>query len=108
MIKKFKNGNIRLYAPKTGSMDDYLINEDGTIDENYYHDNVFMEDLYLNQINGYMYVIDCNTQKVYELDSCENPLKYILDTIKEDGKMILSPLSNRECKLLLQDLENGY
>lgn len=110
MIKKFKNGNIRLYAPKKGTMDDYLLNEDGSICENYYHDNMFMEDLSFNQINGYMYLVDFNTSLVYELESqnIQNPLKWLLDSIEEDGKYYLYPLSKNECKSLLIDLENGY
>lgn len=107
MIKKFKNGNIRLYAPKKG---DYLWLEDGSIDERYYHDVMFMSDLYLKQINVYMYLVDFNTSLVYELDLplFKNPLTYILETIAEDGLMNLYPLGKRESKMLLQDLENGY
>lgn len=110
MIRKFKNGNIRLYAPKKGTMDDYLINEDGSIHENYYHDNMTMSDLHFNQINGYMYLVDFNTEKIYELESqnIQNPIKWILNVLEEDGKYYLYPLSNKECKELMQDLENGY
>ena len=104
-IKKFKNGKITMTLEKN-----YDFNEDGSINENVYHDDMFMSDLYINQINGYQYVTDYNTQRVYNLGSylLQNPLKYILDELKEHGKMILYPLSKRESKSLLQDLENGY
>ena len=110
MIKKFKNGNIRLYAPKKNSMDDYLLLEDGTICENYYHENMNMSDLSFNQINGYMYLVDFNTNLVYELESqnIQNPLKWLLDSIAEEGKYYLYPLSKNECKQLLMDLKNDY
>lgn len=108
-IKKFKNGKLAFRVDKN-----YSITDEGELDENYYHDGMFMHDLYLNQINGDMYLVDFNTQKVYELGSylMQNPLKYLLDTILEhhkDGKVFyLYPLSKAECKCLLQDLENGY
>ena len=56
-VKKFKNGKILLSANK---------NE---VDENFYHDTMFYSDLYLNQINGYQYIVDFNTNLVYEIGS---------------------------------------
>ena len=104
MIKKFKNGKILL---KPDKMD---ILEDGSIDESFYHDDMFIQDLYINQINGYQYIVDFNTGLVYELGSylLQNPLKYILDELEENGKMYLYPLTRKHSKDLLQDLENGY
>lgn len=108
-IKKFKNGKLAFRVDKN-----YSITKDGELDENYYHDGMFMNDLSLNQINGYIYLVDFNTQTVYEIGSylVQNPLKYLLDTILEHHKagkvFYLHPLSKKESKSLLQDLENGY
>ena len=100
MIKKFKNGKILL---KPDSVEEIL-------NESFYHDEMFTADLYLNQINGYMYIVDFNRSLVYELGSylMQNPLKYILDELEAFGKMYLYPLSKKESESLLQDLENGY
>lgn len=99
MIKKFKNGNITIRFDK-----DYT-----NIDE-FYGRDMFWNDLYINQINGYEYLVDFNTQLVYELGSClmQNPLKEIEDIVKEQGSMKLHPLSKKDSKSLLQDLENGF
>lgn len=107
MIKKFKNGKIKLSAPLKN--DAYLW-EGGKLQEEYYFDVMFMSDLSFNEINGYIYIVDFNTQLVYELESqnIQNPLKWLLDSIAEDGRYYLYPLSTIECKELLQDLENGY
>lgn len=110
MIKKFKNGKIKLVSPKKDDQwlrDQYNDNE---ITDDYYHDIMFMEDISFNQINGYMYIVDFNTQLVYELESqnIQNPLKWLLDTINEAGRYYLYPLSKQECKELLIDLEGGY
>jgi len=103
MIKKFKNGKILLKP-------DAIDFENGQLNENFYHDEMFMSDLSLNQINGYMYITDYNTQTVYELGSylMQNPLKFILEELEENGKMYLYPLTKKESLDLLQDLENGY
>lgn len=103
MIKKFKNGKLRLEVVK----DDFV---NGEVHENFYHDEMFMSDLYLNQINGYQYLVDFNQDIVYELGSylMQNPLKWLLDELKDHKKLILYPLSKRESKSLIQDLENGY
>lgn len=103
MIKKFKNGKILLKPEK--------IDFDGkTLSENFYHDDMFFSDLYINQINGYQYIVDFNTSLVYDLGSylLQNPLKWLLETLETNGKMYLYPLNKKECKSLLQDLENGY
>ena len=104
-IIKFKNGKIKVELQKN-----YDINSDGSINENVYHDDMFMCDLYLNQINGYQYLVDFNTSLVYELGGylMQNPLVYILNELQENSKMYFYPLSKRESKSLLMDLENGY
>lgn len=103
MIKKFKNGKILLKPCKN----DF---ESGVLNENFYHDEMFMSDLYINQINGYQYIVDFNTLLVYEIGSCllQNPLKFILETLEANKKMYLYPLSKKESKSLLEDLENGF
>lgn len=100
MIKKFKNGNIILE-----------LNKGWLWDESFYHDEMFMSDLYFNQINGYMYLVDTNTQNVYDFSSkySKSPLTELEIRIKDGkGKVKLYPLPKREAKSLLQDLENGY
>lgn len=103
-IKKFKNGKIKLELEPSD------FDDQGNVREEVYYDDMFMHDLYIEQINGYQYIVNFNTQRVYELGSylLQNPLKYLLDELKEHGKMYLYPLSKRESKSLLQDLENGY
>ena len=104
-IKKFKNGKIKMSVQR-----DYDINDDGSINENVYHDDMFMADLSLNQINGYMYITDFNTQLVYELGSylMQNPLKFLLEEMEEKSVLYFYPLTKKESKSLLQDLENGF
>lgn len=103
MIKKFKNGKILLSVTKS----DF---DGGSVSENFYHDEMFYSDLYINQINGYQYITDFNTGLVYEIGSylLQNPLKYILDELTENKKMYLYPLTKKQSKSLLQDMENGY
>lgn len=104
LIKKFKNKKILL---KTEKEDFYA---DGEMSEEIYHHDMFMQDLYINQINGYKYITDYNTNRVYELGSysMQNPLKFLLDTLTEKKKIYLLPLNKKESASLLQDLENGY
>ena len=104
MIKKFKNGNIVLdirediitgyYEPNIRSV------------ENFYHHSMTMEDLCINQINGYMYIVDFNKQLVYDLP--ENNFELFLLELIENGKIKLIPYGKRISKSLIQDLENGY
>ena len=107
MIKKFKNGKIKLNRP---AKNDSYYWDNGVLIDEYYHDDMFFSDLYINQINGYMYITDFNTGLVYELGSylLQNPIKYILDEITEGGRMYLYPLSKKCSLSLLEDLENGY
>lgn len=100
MIKKFKNGKILL---KPDSIEDIK-------NESFYHDEMFMANLYFDQINGYMYIVDYNSSLVYYLGShlLQNPLQYLLEELEERGKMYLYPLTRKESQSLLQDLENGY
>lgn len=103
-IRKFKNGNIRLRVEKVD------FKADGTVYSQVYHDEMFLEDLYINQINGYQYICDQNTGLVYEMGSymMQNPLRYLLEELELRKKFELKPLSKKQSKSLMQDLENGY
>lgn len=103
IIKKFKNGKLKLEYEKGD------ISGIGSIFENVYYDDMFMNDLYINQINGYQYLIDFNKSIVYDLrDYTHNPLYTLLNDIQKFKKVYYYPLNKKECKSLLQDLENGY
>ncbi len=104
-IKKFKNGKIKMQVPKNS----IYYNENG-VDENFYHNEMFMSDLYFNQINGYMYLIDFNKSIAYEIGSylLQNPIKYILEELTNKKVLYLYPLTKKYSRSLLMDLENGY
>lgn len=110
IIKEFKNGKIKLQLEQKYDYDD-----DNEINiDNIYHRDMTMSDLYINQINGYQYVVDWNRQVVYPLISegyhlsTYNPLIFLRDELKKKPIFYLYPESKRESKSLLQDLENGY
>ena len=105
MIKKFKNGNIVLDVREDIKKGYY----EKTIEsiENFYHHDMFMEDLYINQINGYLYIVDFNTRLVYDLPSGYT-FKDFLKELLNKGKIKLIPYGKRISKELLNDLENGY
>ena len=111
-IKKFRNGKIKLTVEPKHDIE-YKINTkefDTKISESVYHNDMFFADLYINQINGYQYITNHNTQRVYELGSylMQNPLKWLLDELAEKRTIYFYPLSRKQSKSLLQDLENGY
>ena len=66
-----------------------------------------MEDLYINQINGYLYIIDYNTRFVYDLPG-GYMFKDFLKELLNKGKIKLIPYGKRISKELLNDLESGY
>ena len=103
MIKKFKNGNIVLDIREDIKKGYYEKTIDGI--ENFYHNEMYMEDLYVNQINGYLYIVDFNKRLVYDL-----PRGYLnfLKELLNKGKIKLIPYGKRISKELLNDLENGY
>lgn len=104
MIKKFKNGNIVLSIKeelKSGYFEPNIHSVEG-----FYHNDMFFENLYINQINGYMYIVDFNTQFVYDLPG--NNFELFLLELIENGKIKLIPYGKRISKSLIQDLENGY
>ena len=103
MIRKFKNGNIVLDIRDDIKKGYYEKTIDGI--ENFYHNEMYMEDLYVNQINGYLYIVDFNKRLVYDL-----PRGYLnfLKELLNKGKIKLIPYGKRISKELLNDLENGY
>lgn len=99
-IVKFKNGNITIYMYDTFYHNDI---------DSYYNNEITMCDLYFNQVNGYMYLIDFNTSKVYDFSHVYiNILQFLDNELKTHGKIKLYPLSKKEAKSILQDLDNGY
>ena len=103
MIKKFKNGNIVLDVRDDIKKGYYEKTIEGI--ENFYHNEMYMEDLYVNQINGYLYIVDLNKRLVYDL-----PKGYLnfLEELLNKGKIKLIPYGKKISKELLHDLENGY
>ena len=99
-VTKFKNGKIVLYPNKECSIDTY------------YNDTLFWRDLYFNQINGYMYLVDYNQSNMYDLSLYGyNVMVSILEWLESElknGKMVLYPVPKKEAKSLFEDLENGY
>ena len=78
IIKKFKNGSINLRLQSEDI-------ENGVVNEDVYHDEMFMEDLYLHcDDGGTNYLIDYNTQRAYYLGGylLQNPLKELLEILK--------------------------
>jgi hypothetical protein len=106
-IQKFSNGNINLKAD---------VKEFTNIDA--FYESMTNNDLYFNQINGYMYLVDFNTSHVYDFSDCyinilahlENLLYqgYDFKTNPKTKTLKLYPLTKKESKSLLQDLENGF
>ena len=105
MIKKFKNGNIVLDIRDDIKKGYY----EKTIDsiEKFYYNDMTMEDLYINQINGYLYIVDFNTGLVYDLPG-GYMFKDFLEELLNKGKIKLIPYGKIMSKELLNDLENGY
>ena len=78
MIKKFKNGKLKLSVPKN------YRNEDGTVSEKFYHGAMFRNKLYIDTIDGKWYLIDLSTRKVYDFYKnyiIQNPIQFLLDDL---------------------------
>ena len=105
MIKKFKNGNIVLDV-RDDIKNGYYEKTIESI-ENFYHNDMCMEDLYINQINGYLYIVDYNTRLAYDLPG-GYLFKDFLEELLNKGKIKLIPYGKKISKELLHDLENGY
>lgn len=110
MIKKFKNGKIYLDIKDDLKNGYYQVGNGHEKDmqelERFYHHEMEMDDLYINQINGYLYIVDYSTNLVYDLP--HNHFEMFLETLGRGEKIILEPYGKRASKSLLQDLENGY
>jgi hypothetical protein len=93
-VKKFKNGKLKLFIDKNS----IYINKDGTIDEEYYHNEMFMNDLSIDFIENEWYIVDTNKWLVYRMGSylMQNPIKEILDTLQESGKIYFNPCTQKE------------
>lgn len=104
MIKKFKNRKIILDIREDLKSGYYEKNIHSV--ENFYHHDMFMSDLCISQINGYQYIVDNNTQTVYDLP--RNDFQLFLEELIEKGKIILEPYGRRMSKSLLQDLEKVF
>ena len=102
MIKKFKNGNINLCIKE--DIKNSYYNSDNI--EHFIHDEMFMENLYIEVINGYLYILDMSSNNLYEFGfiTIDDFLRKLLKghTIK------LYKLNKEVANDLLQDLENDY
>lgn len=97
MIRKFKNGNIVL---KMDNQKDFDIDQ-------FYHEEMFWSDLYFNQVDGYMYLMDWNKDIVYDFSDCYiNILLYLKERL-EGGLVRLYPMPKKEGDILIQELFGG-
>ena len=102
MIKKFKNGKVKLSVPKN---DWYYRNDDKSIKEEFYFEEMFYNNLYIEEIYGTYFIVDYETNNVYNFFNSyllQNPLRYLLDELTENNTVYLYPLSKRESKQLLK------
>ena len=64
MIKKFKNGNINLSIKEDLKNDYYNHNNI----ENFIYNEMFFKDLYIETIDGHLYIFDANKFNFYSFD----------------------------------------
>ena len=109
-IKKFNNGNVHLTIKEDVRNGYYQVGNGYKNDmrelEKFIHNEMNMNDLYINQINGYLYIIDYNTSLAYNLPCGQ--LDLFLERLGKGEKFIIKSLGKRISKSLLQDLENEY
>ena len=99
MIKKFKNGNINLCIKedlKNGYYDHNNI-------ENFIHNEMFMEDLHIEIINGYLYILDMSNNSLYELGFIT--IDVFLNELLKGYAIKLYELDKEVANDLLQDLD---
>ena len=108
IIKKFKNGKIKLELETNDKC--FYYGDELEVNFDVIYGCMQMADLYIIQIDGYQCLVDYNTQKGYELESyfTQNPLQWFLNTLNENNKIYLHPLSKKQSKDLIQDIEKGY
>lgn len=102
MIKKFKNGNINLSIKEDLKNGYYNINNI----EGFIHNEMFLEDLYIEIIGGYLYILDMSSNNLYELGFIT--IDVFLSELLKGNTIKLYKLNKAVTKELLQDLENGY
>lgn len=106
IIKKFKNGNINLKLEKS---DYFYYGDKNGLNIDKIYDVLTMDDLYFNQINGYMYLVDFNKSLMYDFSDCYiNILEYLKSLLVDNKTVKLFPISKKESKSLFIDLENGF
>ena len=102
MIKKFKNGNINLCIKE--DIKNSYYNSDNV--EGFIHNEMFLEDLYINIIGGYLYVLDTSNYNLYELGFIT--IDVFLSELLKGYTIKLYKLDEEDANDLLQDLENDY
>ena len=102
MIKKFKNGNINLSIKEDLKNGYYDYNNV----ENFIHDEMFLDGLYINIIGGYLYVLDTSNYNLYELGFIT--IDVFLSELLKGYTIKLYKLDKEVANDLLQDLENDY
>ena len=100
MINKYRNGYL-LLKPDASDFD-----ADGQVNESFYHDDMFGQSLYLEQINTMWYIVDFQKSLCYAFGSylMQNPLKELLEILSEKKYLLRSPLSVEESNKLLATL----
>ena len=102
MIKKFKNGNINLCIKE--DIKNSYYNSDNV--EGFIHNEMFLKDLYINIIGGYLYVLDMSSNNLYELGFIT--IDVFLSELLKGYTIKLYKIDKEVANDLLQDLENGY
>lgn len=96
-IKKFKNGNININISGYDDID------------NFYNEVITMNDLYFQQVNGYMYLFDFNTCNAYDFSDCYiNILLFLKEKLDNKKTLKLYPVTKKEYDSLEEDLNNGF
>ena len=112
MIKEFKNGNIVLDLRediKNGYYDKTNIEY---IDD-FYNQELTMKDYYFDQIDGYMYLVNYRTKRIYDFTQATyegmNILHFLDSELYDNNyKLKLIPLQKKDSNNLFKILENEY
>ena len=98
-IKKFKNGNIELIYSELDS---------DNIDN--FYEQMTNSDLYVQQIDGYQYLVDYNTSTVYNAFSsylCSNVLLDLERQLLEcNGRLKIYPMTKKDSEELFAIMDN--
>ena len=92
-IRKFKNGKVKLSIPKN---DYYYRDLYGEVVEEFYHDEMYFNNLYIDVIEGDWYIIDTSNGLVYDYFTylVHNPLKELLNDLTDNETLYLYPELN--------------